>query len=73
MPFGGSRGVFFALMLLGGITGFLLGDAAVEPTVIGRMSLSMALAIPQLVLGIVLWISFVWYHRREQAHCQPRA
>ena len=62
MPFASAPGRVFALMLMiEPVTRFLLEMLRVEPTVLGPMSLSMALAIPQFVLGVGLWVGFGWY------------
>jgi phosphatidylglycerol:prolipoprotein diacylglycerol transferase len=68
----------FALMLMiEPVTRFILEMLRVEPAVlgpinlplgpkslvIGPMSLSMVLAIPQYVLGIILWVAFGWWHK----------
>ncbi len=64
MPFAVVPGSVFALMLMiEPVTRFLLEMLRVEPAVLGPMSLSMVLAIPQFVLGVALWLAFRWYHR----------
>lgn len=54
-----APGRVFALMLIvEGISRFLLETVRSEPAVIGNLSFSMVLSIPLVVAGIVLWIVF---------------
>lgn len=54
-----APGRVFALMLiLEGISRFLLETVRSEPAVIRNLSFSMVLSIPLVVLGIALWIVF---------------
>jgi phosphatidylglycerol:prolipoprotein diacylglycerol transferase len=51
-----APGRVFALMLiLQGLTRFLLEMVRAEPAVIGRMSFSMVLSIPFVIAGILMW------------------
>ena len=60
-PFSRRPGRVFALMLMiEPVTRFLLESLRVEPAVMGNMSVSMLLAIPQFALGILLW----WWFRK---------
>ena len=59
MPFNKSPGRVFALMLMvEPVTRFLIEAIRVEPAVWGPLSFSMVLAIPQLLVGVGLWIAF---------------
>lgn len=66
-PFNKTPGCVFALMLMiEPITRFLLEMLRVEPAVLGPMSFSMALAIPQFALGVGLWVGFgIWPKKTE--------
>jgi phosphatidylglycerol---prolipoprotein diacylglyceryl transferase len=50
--------VFALMMMVEGLTRFLLECLRVEPPVIGDFSLSMVLGLALLVVGIVLWFTF---------------
>jgi len=64
MPFSKKPGRVFALMLMiEPVTRFLLESLRVEPAVLGNMSVSMLLAIPQFALGVLLW----WWFGRSTA------
>ena len=67
-----APGRAFALMLIvEGVSRFLLETVRSEPPVIGNWSLSMVLSVPLVALGIVLWIVFgsrrVWKERDQAA------
>lgn len=54
-----APGLVFALMaVLEGISRFILEMVRAEPTVIGRMSLSMVIGVLMVALGITLWVVF---------------
>lgn len=64
MPLIATPGHIFALMLvIEPVTRFLLEMLRTEPVVKWGMSMSMILAIPQFVAGVLLWIAFRWYAR----------
>lgn len=50
--------VFALMLLLKGVTRFLLEMLRAEPAVLGPMSISMVISIGIVVLGIVLWFVF---------------
>jgi phosphatidylglycerol:prolipoprotein diacylglycerol transferase len=50
--------VFAVMLLLKGITRFLLEMVRAEPPVLGPMSISMVISIGIVALGVVLWIVF---------------
>jgi len=61
-----APGRVFALMLIvEGISRFLLETVRSEPPVIGNWSFSMVLSVPLVALGIVLWIAFGSRRLRE--------
>jgi len=67
-----APGRVFALMLIvEGVSRFLLETVRAEPPVIGHWSLSMVLSVPMVALGIVLWFVFgsrrVWKDRDQAA------
>ena len=63
----------FALMLmLEGLARFSLELVRTEPVVIGRMSFSMAVSIPLVLMGVVLWIVSGRVAARDQSR-QPAA
>lgn len=80
-PFSRTPGHVFALMLLiEPVTRFIIELLRVEPALetlkehFGvSMSLSMALAIPQILVGIVLWVAFWIMRQREQSKCSGGA
>ena len=65
MPLCKVPGRVFALMLIiEPVTRFLLEMLRVEPTVLGPLSFSMVMAIPQFIAALILWWGFGWYQRR---------
>ena len=65
MPLCKVPGRVFALMLMiEPVTRFLLEMLRVEPAVLGPLSFSMVMAIPQFVAALILWWGFGWYQRR---------
>lgn len=67
MPRNPVPGRAFALMLIiEPVTRFIIELLRVEPAVLGPMSFSMVLAIPQFIVGLILWVGFGWHHRRSQ-------
>lgn len=71
-----APGRVFALMLIvEGVSRFLLETVRAEPPVIGNWSLSMVLSVPLVALGIVLWVVFgsrrVWKDREGGSIRQP--
>ena len=57
---------FALMMMIEGLTRYILELLRVEPPVIGEFSLSMILGIGLLLFGIVLWFTFGWYENRHQ-------
>lgn len=71
MPFSRAPGRVFAVMLMvEPTTRFLLEAIRVEPIVFGGMSLSMLLALPQFLLGLLLWWAMGLY-ARSHPHADP--
>ena len=67
MPLCKVPGRVFALMLIiEPVTRFLLEMLRVEPAVLGPLSFSMVMAIPQFVVALILWWGFGWYQRRAE-------
>ncbi len=65
MPICKVPGRVFALMLIiEPVTRFILEMLRVEPAVLGPLSFSMVMAIPQFIAAWILWWGFGWYHRR---------
>ena len=62
MPHVAGR-VFALMLMLEGITRFLLELLRVEPPVIGSFSLSMILGLMLVGLGIILWVGFGRFRR----------
>jgi phosphatidylglycerol:prolipoprotein diacylglycerol transferase len=56
--------VFALMMILEGITRFVLEMLRVEPPVIGPFSLSMVIGIILVIVGVILWIAFGRFPRR---------
>jgi phosphatidylglycerol:prolipoprotein diacylglycerol transferase len=57
--------VFALMLILEGMTRFLLELLRTEPAVAGQLSLSMIIGLGLFVSGIVLWIAFGRYGARE--------
>lgn len=71
-----APGRVFALMLiLKGLTRFLLEMVRTEPTVLGPLSFSMVVSIPLFIGGLVMWYVFGKMDRRrpEFEHAPARA
>ena len=67
MPMCKVPGRVFALMLMiEPVTRFLLEMLRVEPAILGPLSFSMVMAIPQFVVALILWWGFGWYQRRAE-------
>jgi phosphatidylglycerol:prolipoprotein diacylglycerol transferase len=58
---------FALMMMVEGMTRYLLECLRVEPAVIGDFSLSMVLGLALLVVGIVLWFVFGFLDRETQS------
>lgn len=63
--------VFALMLLIEPVTRFLLEMLRVEPAVLGGMSFSMVLAIPQFAVGAMLWAGFGWYQARRNRAADP--
>jgi prolipoprotein diacylglyceryltransferase len=57
MPHAPGR-VFALMLIIEGISRFLLETVRAEPPGIGNLSFSMAVSIPLVALGVALWIVF---------------
>jgi prolipoprotein diacylglyceryltransferase len=55
--------VFALMLILEGLTRYLLELLRVEPPVIGNFSLSMILGLMLVAIGIILWITFGRFRR----------
>jgi len=64
--------VFALMLILEGLTRFLLELLRVEPPVIGNFSLSMILGLMLVAMGIILWAAFGRF-RRMIVPAQPAA
>ena len=70
MPHVAGR-VFALMLMLEGLTRFLLEMLRVEPPVIGSFSLSMILGLMLVGLGAILWITFGRFPRMVVPSAQP--
>ena len=57
MPHAPGR-VFALMLIIEGVSRFLLETVRAEPPVIGSLSFSMVLSIPLVALGVTLWVLF---------------
>src|SRR6266550_77104 len=70
MPHVAGR-VFALMLMLEGLTRFLLEMLRVEPPVIGSFSLSMILGLMLVGLGAILWVTFGRFPRMVVPSAQP--
>jgi phosphatidylglycerol:prolipoprotein diacylglycerol transferase len=70
MPHVAGR-VFALMLMLEGLTRFLLEMLRVEPPVIGSFSLSMVLGLMLVGMGAILWITFGRFPRIVAPSAQP--
>lgn len=64
MPHAPGR-VFALMLIVEGVSRFLLETVRAEPVVLGRMSFSMLVSIPLVAMGMVLWVLFGLMARQD--------